>query len=73
MNSIDDDDDGDGIDSRYEATMSNPFSARGTRSRSDDFDGDGIVDSLDPDDENDGLLLNTRIQIQMEIEIQACT
>ena len=55
VNSIDDDDDGDGIDSRYEATMSNPFSARGTRSRSDDFDGDGIVDSLDPDDENDGI------------------
>ena len=58
VNSIDEDDDGDGIDSRFEATKVNIFSSRsgnGRRLRSDDFDGDGIVDSLDPDDENDGI------------------
>ena len=58
VNSIDQDDDGDGIDSQFEAlTGGNGFSARGGggRQKSDDFDGDGIVDSLDPDDENDGL------------------
>ncbi|MDC0478797.1 gliding motility-associated C-terminal domain-containing protein [Flavobacteriaceae bacterium] len=58
VNSIDEDDDGDGIDSQFEAMKRSVFSARGESSRrvrSDDFDGDGIVDSLDPDDENDGL------------------
>ena len=55
VNSIDPDDDGDGIDSEFEAIGFNNFSARGAMKRSDDFDGDGIVDSLDPDDENDGL------------------
>ena len=56
VNSIDPDDDGDGIFSEYEARPSSGFSARGSsRRRSDDFDGDGIVDSLDPDDENDGI------------------
>ena len=59
VNSIDEDDDGDGIDSQYEANKVNPFASRvgnGRRLRSDDFDGDDIVDSLDPDDENDGIL-----------------
>ena len=56
VNSIDPDDDGDGINSQFEAlTSNNSFSARNAARRSDDFDGDGIVDSLDPDDENDGL------------------
>ena len=58
VNSIDEDDDGDGIDSRFEAAKVNIFSSRRgnrRRLRSDDFDGDGIVDSLDPDDENDGI------------------
>ena len=58
VNSIDEDDDGDGIDSQYEANKVNPFASRvgdGRRLRSDDFDGDDIVDSLDPDDENDGI------------------
>ena len=58
VNSIDEDDDGDGINSQFEAlTGGNGFSARRgeVSRRSDDFDGDGIVDSLDPDDENDGL------------------
>ena len=58
VNSIDEDDDGDGIDSRFEASRINIFSSRNgnrRRVRSDDFDGDGIVDSLDPDDENDGI------------------
>ena len=59
VNSIDEDDDGDGIDSQFEAMKTSVFGARssnGRRIRSDDFDGDGILDSLDPDDENDGLL-----------------
>ncbi len=56
VNSIDPDDDGDGIFSEFEARSSFGFSERGySRRRSDDFDGDGIVDSLDPDDENDGI------------------
>ena len=49
VNSIDEDDDGDGIDSRFEAAKVNIFSSRRgnrRRLRSDDFDGDGIVDSL---------------------------
>ncbi|MDA9679423.1 gliding motility-associated C-terminal domain-containing protein [Flavobacteriaceae bacterium] len=59
VNSIDEDDDGDGIDSQFEATKVNIFASRagnGRRLRSDDFDGDDIIDSLDPDDENDGIL-----------------
>ena len=50
INSVDPDDDGDHIYSRYETRGENK-----SWQASDDFDGDLLSNYLDPDDENDGI------------------
>ncbi|MFK7930305.1 MAG: MYXO-CTERM sorting domain-containing protein, partial [Myxococcota bacterium] len=65
-NSIDADSDGDGIDDNFEATKIDE-----TTWENKDFDGDGISDILDPDDDNDGV--NTLFELNPPTNTKAYT
>ena len=53
INSLDPDDDGDHIYSRFESASSNSVLSQGEDAF--DWDGDGFANYLDPDDDNDGI------------------